>query len=605
MPAPELDLHGHHWINTVGHSAGVVVFGQLGWLLYRDARRSGQAVRVLPLLSTGLALAFDLFLLFALGFREQNAFVANACAALAFAALSLLPAVLLDINLQGNARGLRLAGYLLAAVCAGLHVFEIAVENAKVHAAALLTLSIGFAVLALVGLFEQRRRPRSPTAASVCVILLALSFSHFLSSAQETSFWAELVLHHAGIPVALIVVLEEYRFLLLDAFLRLLTSGALAAATVAGLWSASPWLADQFRIAADSPFSQGLLFVLGAAALLVFAMLRERAQDWLTHSVFLRPDPARIEEEIRRLEGPEEAILEAAARLISAYFRAESWRWSEKEQPGYEARVRLRFLKGDSRYLQLGGRRFLSEDLDTLEKFGALAAREVDRARTRELERLMLAAELRALQSQIHPHFLFNALNALYGSIPRAASDARRLVLSLSEIFRYFLTSSKPTVRLEEELRIVEAYLEIEKARLGARLSAKLEIAPDCLQLPVPVLSVEPLVENAVKHGVAAMPGPGEVRVSAHRENDILRVSIEDTGPGFSPEERMAVAGPGASNRVGLENVRRRISLHYGDTARLSFERLPSGMRVLLDLPVGEAKESAQGAEMAARGNLL
>lgn len=604
MPAPELDLHGNHWINTVGHSAGVLVFANLGWLLYRDAQRSAQPVRALPILSTSLALVFDLFLLLALGFRERDAFVANAFAALAFAALSLLPAVLLHISLQGHNARLRGAGYALGAVCAVLHLAEILVDNEQVHALALLSLSVGFAILSLLSIAEHRKRPQSPGAAGYCLLALSLSFLHFLAGAHQTSLWTELILHHAGIPIALIVVLEEYRFLLLDAFLRLLTSGALASAAVASLWASRLWIADRLRLAEQDSFSLGLLFVLLGAAFLGFALLREKALHWLTRSVFLRPDPEKVQDELRRLEGNEEAVRDSAARLVANYFRAESWRWTDRSGGPYEAQIHVRFLKGDSLYLQLGGRRFLSEDLETLELFAVSIAREVDRARTRELERLMLAAELRALQSQIHPHFLFNALNALYGSIPRVAADARRLVLSLSEVFRYFLTTSKPTVRLEEELQIIEAYLEIEKARLGPRLQTSLDVEASCLPFPIPVLSIQPLVENAVKHGVAALSGPGEVRLTVRRQERCIRVAVEDSGPGFPPPGTSAQT-LASSNRVGLENVRRRLELHYGSGAHIQFERHSHLTCVILELPVEEAALPAQDVSATAHGKTI
>jgi two-component system LytT family sensor kinase len=604
MPAPELDLHGNHWINTVGHSAGVIVFANLGWLLYRDAQRSAQPVRALPIVSTSLALVFDLFLLLALGFRERDAFVANAFAALAFAALSLLPSVLLDISLQGQSPRLRWAGYLLGSVCALLHFAEIMVDNERVHTLALLSLAVGFSLLSLFSIFEHRKRPQSPGAAGYCLLALSLSFLHFLAGAHQTSLLTELVLHHAGIPIALIVILEEYRFLLLDAFLRLLTSGALASAAVAAIWAGRIWIADRLRLAQEDAFSLGLIFVLLAASFLLFAFLRDNAQEWLTRSVFLRPDSQRVDEELRRLEGNEEAVRESAARQVAAYFRAEQWRWSEQPMPGYDAQIRHRFLKGDSLYLHLGGRRFLSEDLEILQRFAATISREVDRARTRELERLMLAAELRALQSQIHPHFLFNALNALYGSIPRTASDARRLVLSLSEVFRYFLTTSKPTVRIEDELRIIEAYLEIEKARLGPRLRTELSVDPSCLEQQVPVLTIQPLVENAIKHGVASLPGPGDVALRIERRGEDIRVSVEDSGPGF-PDASLDSVASDSSNRIGLENVRRRLELHYGARARLRFDRQVERTCVILELPADPLKSAAHDDSSAVRGNSL
>src|SRR6202051_4312926 len=117
-----------------------------------------------------------------------------------------------------------------------------------------------------------------------------------------------------------------------------------------------------------------------------------------------------------------------------------------------------------------GWRRYLSEDLRALNHLTRIVAEEVERFRAAEMQRLVSQAELRALHSQINPHFLFNALNTLYGIIPREAAGARRTVLNLADIFRYFLQSDKILIPLSEELKIVRAYLEIERLRLGPRL---------------------------------------------------------------------------------------------------------------------------------------
>src|ERR1700739_3984351 len=106
------------------------------------------------------------------------------------------------------------------------------------------------------------------------------------------------------------------------------------------------------------------------------------------------------------------------------------------------------------------------------------------------MQRLVSQAELRALQSQMNPHFLFNALNTLYGTIPRESSSARRMVLNLAEIFRYFLQIDKTFVPLSEEIQIVRAYLEVEQSRLGNRLKMDIQVDDAALDVPIPVLSI-------------------------------------------------------------------------------------------------------------------
>ena len=154
----------------------------------------------------------------------------------------------------------------------------------------------------------------------------------------------------------------------------------------------------------------------------------------------------------------------------------------------------------------------------------------VEQIRSLQMQQLVSQAELRALQAQINPHFLFNSLNTLYGTITRSNVEARRLVLNLADVFRYFLQTDRPLISVEEELKIVRAYLEIEELRLGPKLRSELEIDTDALTAAIPVLSIQPLVENAIKHGVAARAGGGFVRLHIECESDRIAVRITNSG---------------------------------------------------------------------------
>jgi two-component system LytT family sensor kinase len=259
-----------------------------------------------------------------------------------------------------------------------------------------------------------------------------------------------------------------------------------------------------------------------------------------------------------------------------------------------EAAIPLRIPSEGPRWLRLGrrsgGRRYLSEDLQALDRAAVVVVEQVERYRDAEMRRLVSQAELRALQSQIHPHFLFNALNTLYGMIPREARGARDTVLNLADIFRYFLEIRKTHVPLEEELRIVRAYLDIERLRLGEKLRTEFDVAPETLGVPIPILSIQPLVENAVKHGIAPQASGGLVRVEARMDpTGNLTVSIRDTGRGFSNSK-----GAG----VGLENVRRRLELGFGGEARLEIRSSGAGSEVSLTIPAAAATVKAGTAEV-------
>jgi LytS/YehU family sensor histidine kinase len=149
-------------------------------------------------------------------------------------------------------------------------------------------------------------------------------------------------------------------------------------------------------------------------------------------------------------------------------------------------------------------------------------------------------------------------------------------VLNLADIFRYFLETRKTLVPFSEELHIVKAYLAVEQLRLGDKLKTEIQVDPNALGVPIPVLSVQPLVENAVKHGIAPLSAGGLVAVEALMEDGMLCVRVRDTGRGFPATGREG---------VGLENVRRRMELSYNGAARFEIETGPAGSTVSMRVP--------------------
>jgi two-component system LytT family sensor kinase len=156
------------------------------------------------------------------------------------------------------------------------------------------------------------------------------------------------------------------------------------------------------------------------------------------------------------------------------------------------------------------------------------------------------------------------------------------MVVNLADVFRYFLRNEETTIPLEEELRIVEAYLQIETLRLGAKLRKEIQVDSEALRIPIPILSIQPLVENAVKHGIASKTEGGLVRLEARVSAGELDILVEDTGPGFRPGGPDTKPGAG----VGLQNVARRLRLTYGPDADLRIESGPNGTAVRFTVPV-------------------
>jgi two-component system, LytTR family, sensor histidine kinase AlgZ len=195
-----------------------------------------------------------------------------------------------------------------------------------------------------------------------------------------------------------------------------------------------------------------------------------------------------------------------------------------------------------------------------------------------ELQVLAREAELRALRAQVHPHFLFNSLNSISALVSSDPVKAREMCVLLAEFFRKTLAlGEKPDVTLEEELAVARTYLAIEGLRLGPRLSVEEGVEDGARACRLPPLLLQPLVENAIRHGIATRPDGGVLRIQARTDGRRMSISLENP---FDPE---APPRPGVG--VGLANVRRRLLAGYGDRARVEAERGADHFRVAISLP--------------------
>lgn len=214
----------------------------------------------------------------------------------------------------------------------------------------------------------------------------------------------------------------------------------------------------------------------------------------------------------------------------------------------------------------------------------------VDRARREaQLVHQVVAAELRTLRAQLNPHFLFNALNTIAAHIPDEPEKAELMIVRLAKVFRHLLThSEKPFSSLQEEIEFLRTYLEIEQVRFGERLIVEFDIDDAVATATVPSLILQPLVENALKHGLAAKRGNNQLIIRADRTADALSLSVEDNGVGIS--EATSAMRPDGASGVGLRNIRERLRTIYGDRASLVLENIAQGgSRASLIIPVGMA----------------
>jgi len=212
---------------------------------------------------------------------------------------------------------------------------------------------------------------------------------------------------------------------------------------------------------------------------------------------------------------------------------------------------------------------------------GQVELAELNKERTRAME-----AELRALRAQISPHFIYNALAAIASFVRTDPERARELLLEFADFSRYAFRRGGEFTTLADELRNVERYLVLEQARFGDRLEVSLLIAPEVLPVVIPFLVVQPLVENAVRHG---LEGTGVGRITIHARDRIneAEISVEDDGAGSDPEViRAALAGESTSDSIGLGNVDARLRQVYGDAYGLVVETgLDAGTKVTFRVP--------------------
>jgi two-component system LytT family sensor kinase len=213
-----------------------------------------------------------------------------------------------------------------------------------------------------------------------------------------------------------------------------------------------------------------------------------------------------------------------------------------------------------------------------------LALAELDSSRAR-----LARAEVRALRAQISPHFIYNALTAIASFVRTDPELARELILEFAEFTRYSFRAHGEFTTLAEELRSIDRYLTIERARFGERLQVRLQIAPEVLPVGLPFLCLQPLVENAVRHGLSRKPGVGMVSIVARDAGAECHITVEDDGVGMDPavlggqaEEDPVEAG----QHVGLSNVDDRLRSVFGDEFGLVVETAPgAGTKVSMRVP--------------------
>jgi two-component system LytT family sensor kinase len=497
--------------------------------------------------------------------------------------------------------------YACAALAGILHFNNAASDQPLPSPSGLTVLTVGLLAVIPALITVTRQHPNSARAlwmaALAVVAVSALHLGRFHGG--EQSWPVELVGHHASIVLPFAILYQDYRFALADLFLKqALTLLALVVLVFGAFSTIEPLLTSvDGRL---QPSAVALLLAVWASTALAFPICRRLAARFIDRVVLRRADYgsllSRLSDDVQHCESAE-AVLNRGCDVMARALTAMSVAWEARDvQPPADLTSReSAILTAEPPYFVMtigqlaGGRRLLSDDVAMLERVAFVLARRIDALRLtgeryermlqeREMRTLATEAELRALRAQINPHFLFNALTTLGYLIQQAPTRAVKTLLDLTTLLRSVLRSEGEFTTLGRERELIDCYLRIERERFEERLEFTLDIPDHLRDLPVPSLIVQPLVENAVKHGIAGAREGGSVTVTATLDRDLLIV-VRNTGAPFGPRR---VSGLG----VGLENVTRRLQHYYGPDASFTIARDANGATVAeLRLPTADVAD--------------
>jgi len=602
-------------VNFLGFITGTVLYVMLLWMVLNSRRESNRLLLSAALL--GLAWnvgAFGGYGLTSLGFPGP----APLLLAIAFSGLSVLPAVVVhsalrmnDPNLRRWSRLIATSGYLMSGAATIMQFYSAAVLRTMPSQLALRAVTVGFVILLIVLLgLTRRQKERGRVLWVVAMAVFAVSALHLSDHEGNDPWWLVLAGHHSSLPLALLVLYQDFRFALADIFLKRALAFILLVVIAFGGFVA---LVTPLLTVVINEYSTIILIAFSILTGLVYPLLRRGAERFIDEIVLKRVNYVeltfRLSREIDHCQTPS-AILDEASRILAPSLSALKIEWEATNQNESQlwihqdrqsARVTVPTSEKPAYVLSIhdlaGGRRLLSDDIAMLERAALLLARRIDATRSfqeryqrnleeQEIRKLAAEAELRALRAQINPHFLFNALTTIGYLIQTAPERALTTLMRLSGLLRSVLKSGGELVSLGEELDLIEAYLDIERARFEDRLRVHIDVPWDLRQIRIPALILQPLVENSVKHGVSGSMSGGEIRIAVRLENDSLLVSVKDTGLGTTDAE----VERGKKRGLGLSNVEQRLKRYGTKTASLNVSTTPGlGTTVEVRIPIEQA----------------
>ncbi|HMY75639.1 MAG TPA: histidine kinase, partial [Blastocatellia bacterium] len=504
-----------------------------------------------------------------------------------------------------------------------------------------------FGLLAARVIRDLEHAPARRTAmlAALAVALLGLGWNgwclwlsgrHALSAARAASPWLlrdwALVPALIPIPLGLFAAYKFYQAAFMDIALK---RGAALLALIALAWGYAQFLEERLTLhilRLPNPTLQSVLFAAPwLAMLLVYLPLRSRIYRQIDHHLFKRRDSAQLLAEFNerlRLTTDEAGLPAVAADTLREAFAADPVRFvpaadlpkdlldwqtpemllrsgsgnealeSELKKQRAELALAVRVNAELIGLMMIGARAFrqayLSEELRLLQTIAMELSRALENLRLHEarrqqaiaeeeLRKLVAQSELMALRAQINPHFFFNALNSVAALIGEDPPRAEALIENLAELFRHAFKPNSEMIPLSQELALIETYVAVEQVRLGDKMRFRCFIAPEALPVTIPALTIEPLIENAIKHGIGRCNAGGVITLSASVRDGRLTVTVADSGAGIAAEELRHLLTRG----VGLSNVNNRLTKLYGEAAKLKIDSAPGqGATVSFAIPV-------------------
>jgi two-component system, LytTR family, sensor kinase len=607
-------------LHLLGFATGAALYAMLLSLALRS-RRSGAPLDVLPFLTGALGLLWNVGSLIVHAVDDPVILGSRLITATSYSALGFLPAVVVHSVLRRDgsrsprtARIVTQVAYGLSAAGTALQ-FHATVLAGPSSGTALGLLTAAFVVFAVPLLLVTRREGYARTWSIAALAIFAISGFHMSTRHLGSYPWPlEIAGHHASLPLAFAILFFDYRFAFADLFLK---RGISLVALIVVVTLAIFGIPIVFGLSDLShPATIGLVVLISVTATLAYPLLRRRIDAFVDRIVLRRTDYIVLRQEVGRLaastDDPRTLLRRVSAHLAEAHV-ARTVEWIEGSS-GETIDDRLVIASGDCVTLSVpvsepprhallfrsfhGGRRILSDDIAFLESVALIVARRIDAlrllteriaqgAREQEMSKLTTEAELRALRAQINPHFLFNALNTIGFLIRSAPERAFETLLLLTNLLRRVLRSSEPFVPLRDELQIVQSYLEIERARFEERLHVTILVPEVVQRVRIPTLLLQPLVENAIKHGISQLRQGGEIVIEAEIDASgavpLLWISVRDSGAGATEH----AIRRGRRDGLGLNNIEERLRAHYDGAASLLVETVSGGGTIVtITLPV-------------------